>query len=87
MLNSKDYSNPSTWTINQVEQWLKTNYFDDYIDIICHQNQIDGKRLMNLNQNDLSSLTKNQQLCSKIQTLKSQSTTIDIEPVIVNSPT
>lgn len=100
MSNTKETSNPSTWSINQVEQWLKTNYFHDYVDILCHQNHIDGKRLMSLDQNEILSLTKNQKLCSKIQSLKSSlsppspspsssssTTTIDIEPIIITPPT
>lgn len=84
---SKEYSNPSTWTINQVEEWLKKNNLNDYISILCHENQIDGKRLMDLNENDILILTKNNQLWLKIKKLKPQSTTIQIEPVAVNSST
>jgi hypothetical protein len=95
MLNSttsKECSNtlnPSTWTINQVEEWLKENNFNDYIDILCHQNQIDGKRLLNLNQNEILTLTKNDQLWLEIQNLKTQSTTttIELEPLITNTST
>jgi len=97
MLNStisKEYSNtlnPLTWTINQVEEWLKENNFNDYIDILCHQNQIDGKRLLNLNQNEILTLTKNDQLWLEIQNLKTQSTTtttiIELEPLITNTST
>jgi len=82
-------SNPLTWTINQVEEWLKENNFNDYIDILCHQEQIDGQHLLNLNQNEILTLTNNKQLWLEIQNLKSQSTTtttiIEIEPLITNS--
>jgi len=83
-VTSKEYSNPSTWTINEVEEWLKRNNFNDYVDILCHQNQIDGKRLINLNQNDILLLTKNNQLWLKIKSLKPKSTTIQLEPLISN---
>lgn len=69
-------SNPSSWTINQVEEWLKNNNFNDCIDILCHQYDIDGQRLINLNKNDILSLTKNQQLWLRIKTLKSKQPTI-----------
>jgi hypothetical protein len=83
-VTSKEYSNPSTWTINEVEEWLKRNNFNDYVDILCHQNQIDGKRLINLNQNDILLLTKNNQLWLNIKSLKPKSTTIQLEPLISN---
>ena len=63
-------SNPSTWTINEVEEWLIKNNFNDYIDILCHQYHIDGQRLVNLNQTDILSLTNNKQLWLQIKNLK-----------------
>ncbi|CAF0882723.1 unnamed protein product [Rotaria sp. Silwood1] len=83
-LNSSLTSNPSTWTINQVEEWLKKNNFNDCIDILCHQYQIDGKRLINLNQNDILSLTKNRQLWLQIKTLKPKSTIIQLDSSTIN---
>ena len=86
-LNCSLTSDPSTWTIDQVEEWLKKNKFNDCIDILCHQYQIDGKRLINLNRNDILSLTKNKQLWLQIKSLKpkQQSTTIQIESSTRNS--
>ncbi|CAF2404197.1 unnamed protein product [Rotaria sp. Silwood2] len=83
-LNSSLTSNPSTWTINQVEEWLKKNNLNDCIDILCHQYQIDGERLINLNQNDILSLTKNKQLWLQIKTLKPKSTIIQLDSSTIN---
>ncbi|UJR20997.1 hypothetical protein I4U23_024097 [Adineta vaga] len=83
-------SNPSTWTIRQVEEWLEMNHFNDCIDILCHQNQIDGKHLINLKQNDILSLTKNNQLWLQIKILQKslqQSITIQLEPTVLNTCT
>jgi hypothetical protein len=63
-------SNPSTWTINQVEEWLIKNSFNDCIDILCRQYHIDGQRLINLNKTDILSLTNNKQLWIQIKILK-----------------
>lgn len=89
MLNStisKECSNsPSSWTVNQVEEWLKEKDFNEYIDILCRQNHIDGQRLLNLNENDIVLLTKTNQLWSEIENLKKPSTIIELEPLISNS--
>ncbi|CAF5222110.1 unnamed protein product, partial [Rotaria magnacalcarata] len=80
-------TNPALWTIDQVEEWLKTNNFDDCVDILCHQSHTDGKRLVKLNQNDILSLTNNKQLWLKIKSLKSkskQSIAIQLEPHNIN---
>jgi hypothetical protein len=87
-LNSSLTSDPSIWTINQVEDWLKKNNFNDCIDILCHQYRLDGKRLINLNRNDILSLTKNKQLWLQIKSLKpkeQQSTIIQLESLTLNS--
>ncbi|CAF3699076.1 unnamed protein product [Rotaria sordida] len=84
-INSSLTSNPSTWTINQVEEWLKKNNFNDCIDILCHQYKIDGKRLINLKQNEILSLRKNKQLWLQIKTLKPKSTIIQLDSSIINS--
>jgi len=83
-ITSKECSNPSTWTIKEVEEWLKENRFTDYVDILCHENQFNGERLLNLNRNEVLSLTKNKQLWLHIKNLKPQSTTIQLEPIIRN---
>jgi hypothetical protein len=75
-------SNPSIWTINEVEEWLKTNNFNEYIDILCHKKQINGERLLNLTRDEILSLTKNKQLWLHIKNLKPQSTTIQLEPIV-----
>jgi hypothetical protein len=77
-------SNPSTWTINEVEEWLKTNNFNEYIDILCHKKQINGERLLNLTRDEILSLTKNKQLWLHIKNLKPQSTIIQLEPIVRN---
>lgn len=87
-INSSSLSNPSTWSIEQVEEWLKSNNFNDCIDVLCHQYHIDGKRLINLNQSDILSLTKNKELWLQIKTLKpksKKSITIQVEPSVSNS--
>ena len=76
---------PSLWTINQVEEWLKKNNFNDCTNILCHQYRLDGKRLLKLNRNDILTLTKNKQLWIQIKSLQpkqeQQSTTIQLEPL------
>ncbi|CAF3621455.1 unnamed protein product [Adineta steineri] len=87
-LNNSLTSHPSTWTINEVEEWLKTNQFNDCIDILCNQHKVDGKHLINLNENEILSLTKNDQLWSKLKTLKrikQQAVIVQLEPAIPNS--
>ena len=63
-------SNPSTWTVQQVEEWLMNNNFDDCIDILCHQYQLDGQHLINIDENELRHLTENQHLWLQIKNLK-----------------
>ena len=65
--------NPSTWTIQQVEEWLIRNHFHDSIDILCRQYHIDGQRLLNLEQAEILHLTNNQHLCLQIENLKQNS--------------
>jgi len=88
-LNSSLTSNPSTWTINEVEEWLRKNNFNDCIDILCHQYRIDGEHLINLNQNDILSLAQNNQLWLQIKSLKpqQQSITVQLEPTRKTSQT
>jgi hypothetical protein len=84
-LNTSSPIDPSLWTINQVEEWLKKNNFNDCINILCHQYRLDGKSLLKLNRNDILTLTKNKQLWVQIKSLQpkqeQQSTTIQLESV------
>ncbi|CAF4443676.1 unnamed protein product, partial [Adineta steineri] len=60
----------------------------DCIDILCNQHKVDGKHLINLNENEILSLTKNDQLWSKLKTLKrikQQAVIVQLEPAIPNS--
>lgn len=63
-------SNPSTWTAHEVKEWLMNNNFYDCIDILCHQYQIDGQHLLNIEENELRNLTENQHLWLQIKNLK-----------------
>lgn len=43
------------WTVNDTETWLRSEGFDDtVIKILCHQNQLNGKCLLVLNEHDFS---------------------------------
>jgi hypothetical protein len=69
-LNPFHGSNPATWTVEQVEEWLINNNFHDSIDILCHQYRIDGQYLINIDEYELLHLTNNQQLCLQWKYLK-----------------
>lgn len=64
---------PSTWSSQQVEEWLIRNQFNDSVDILCQQNQIDGQHLLNLEQSEILHLTNNQNLYYQIENLKENS--------------
>ena len=41
------------WTCTDVGLWLKSNGFDDYVDLFSNEHKIDGKALLVLNEDDL----------------------------------
>jgi hypothetical protein len=66
-------TNPSTWTIKQVEEWLIKHDLNDCIDLICFQHRMNGQRLMNLNEDDVLQLkgtNKNNELWLHIRKLQ-----------------
>ncbi|CAF1163833.1 unnamed protein product [Rotaria sp. Silwood1] len=66
-------SNPCTWSIKQVEEWLIEHDLNDCIDLICHQHRMNGQRLMNLNEDDVLQLkgtNKNHELWLQIKKLQ-----------------
>jgi hypothetical protein len=66
-------TNPSTWTIKQVEEWLIKHELNDCIDLICRQYRMNGQRLMNLNEDDvlhLKGTSKNNDLWLQIKKLQ-----------------
>ena len=46
-------SNVSSWTTNDVEQWLRSLKFSNLIDKFCQQNGIDGLTLLLMQEDDL----------------------------------
>ena len=66
-------TNPSTWTITQVEEWLIKHDLNDCIDLICFQHRMNGQRLMNIKEEDVLQLrgtNKNNQLWLQIKKLQ-----------------
>ena len=63
-------SNPSTWSVRQVEEWLLKCGFHDCVDILCRQYQIEGHRLINCDENEILHLTNNRQLWLEIKELR-----------------
>lgn len=66
-------TNPSIWTLKQVEEWLVKNDLQDCIDLICVQHRMNGQRLMNLKEQDVLQLkgtNKNQELWTQIKKLQ-----------------
>ena len=66
-------SNPSTWTIQQVEEWLIKHDLNDCIDLICFQHRMNGQRLMNLKEEDVLQLkgtNRNAELWSHVKKLQ-----------------
>ena len=66
-------SNPCTWSINQVEEWLGRHGLRDCSDLICSQHRMNGQRLMNLKENDVLQLTgtnRNSELWAQIKNLQ-----------------
>lgn len=45
----------SSWTTDDVAEWLRQNHFDKYVDLFTMQHQIDGRALVLLTENDLRS--------------------------------
>ena len=41
------------WKADDVGKWLKNNNFGKYVNLMCHQHQIDGPALLTLSENDL----------------------------------
>ena len=64
---------PSTWTSQQVEEWLIRNQFHDSVQILCQEYQIDGQHLLNLEKSEVLHLTNNQNLYYQIENLKQTS--------------
>ena len=48
-----DASHLASWDVNKVEQWLKENGFDLYIELFCKTHKLDGFCLQNLSEKDL----------------------------------
>lgn len=66
-------SNPCTWSIKQVEEWLIKHDLHDCIDLICNQHRMNGQRLINLQEDDvlfLRGTTKNNELWLEIKELQ-----------------
>ncbi|CAF1224416.1 unnamed protein product [Rotaria sordida] len=66
-------SNPCTWSIKQVEEWLIEHDLNDCVDLICYQHRMNGQRLMNLNEEDVLQLkgtNKNNELWLQIKKLQ-----------------
>ncbi|UJR28529.1 hypothetical protein I4U23_009766 [Adineta vaga] len=66
-------TNPSTWTIEQVKEWLIKCDLEDCIDLICSQHRMNGQRLMNLKEEDVLNLkgtTKSNELWLQIKQLQ-----------------
>ena len=66
-------SNPCTWSIKQVEQWLIKHDLNDCVDLICHQHRMNGQRLMNLKEDDILQLkgtTRNRVLWEQVKKLQ-----------------
>ncbi|CAF1232872.1 unnamed protein product [Adineta steineri] len=66
-------TNPCTWSIKQVEEWLIKNDLSDCIDLICDQHRMNGQRLMNLKEDDVLQLkgtNKNNNLWLQIKRLQ-----------------
>ena len=66
-------SNPCTWSIKQVDQWLMKHGLNDCVDLICQQHRMNGQRLMNLKEDDVLQLkgtTRNQELWEQIKKLQ-----------------
>ena len=66
-------TNPSTWNIQQVEEWLVKHDLNDCIDLICSQHRMNGQRLMNIKEEDVLQLrgtNKNSELWSQIKKLQ-----------------
>jgi len=66
-------SNPCTWTIRQVKEWLIKHDLNDCIDLICYQHRMNGQRLMNLREDDVFELkgtNKNNDLWLQIKKLQ-----------------
>lgn len=66
-------SHPSTWTSEQVEEWLIRNHFHDSVDLLCRQYQMDGEHLLKFEQSEFLHLTNNQNLWYQVQNLKENS--------------
>lgn len=41
------------WSVTDVEKWLKTNGFSDYVDLLCEKHAINGCALLMLQEDDL----------------------------------
>ena len=52
-MNELDKSSITTWTTNDVEQWLRTLNFSNLIERFCQQNGIDGLTLLLMKEEDL----------------------------------
>jgi hypothetical protein len=66
-------TNPSRWSIKEVEEWLIKHDLNDCIDLICNKHHMNGQRLMNLKEDDVLQLkgtNKNSQLWSEIKKLQ-----------------
>ena len=66
-------TNPSIWTLKQVEEWLVKNDLNDCVELICVQHRMNGQRLMNLKEDDVLQLkgtNKNQELWTQIKKLQ-----------------
>jgi len=50
-----DAQSISSWTTEDVAEWLKQNHFDRYVDLFTKQHKIDGRALALLTENDLRS--------------------------------
>ncbi|CAF1593333.1 unnamed protein product [Adineta ricciae] len=66
-------TNPSIWTIKQVEEWLIKHGLNDCIELICYEHRMNGQRLMNLKEEDVLGLRgtgKNNELWLQIKQLQ-----------------
>ena len=50
---ASDAVNLASWDVNKVEQWLRENGFDLYIELFCQTHKMDGLCLQNLTEKDL----------------------------------
>ncbi|KAF1742298.1 hypothetical protein MXB_1022 [Myxobolus squamalis] len=71
------FGEPSKWDVDGVKNWLESQGFSDYVEILCNQHQIDGETLISMTYKDFSRPPINlkvyghiKRMCKRIEDLR-----------------